>query len=67
MDDFIYKEQPNILTKACRGKVMKEKLNCVKTDFSLFILHSSFSHRLGFTPRKVSFDCAKGHVSSPQT
>ena len=56
-----------ILTKTCRGKVMKEKLKSVKHDSSLFILHPSFSHRLGFTPRKVSFDRAKGHVSSPQT
>ena len=30
------------LTKTCRGKVMKEKLNCVKHDSSFFILHSSF-------------------------
>jgi hypothetical protein len=29
-----------ILTKTCRGKVMKEKLKCVKTVFSLFIHHS---------------------------
>jgi len=46
----------NILTKTCRGKVMKEKLNCVKTGFSLFILHSSFCERPAFTARKVSFD-----------
>jgi hypothetical protein len=56
----------NILTKVCRGKVMKEKLKCVKTGFSLFILHSSFSHRLGFSPSYLTFDRAKGHVSSPQ-
>ena len=30
------------LTKTCRGKVMKEKLNCVKDDSSFFILYSSF-------------------------
>ena len=30
------------LTKTCRGKVMKEKLNFVKDDSSFFILHSSF-------------------------
>ena len=59
--------QRNILTKACRGKVMKEKLKSVKTASSLFIHHSSFSHRLGFALRKVSFDCAKDHVSPPQT
>ena len=46
---------------------MKEKLNCVKTGFSLFILHSSFSHRLGFSPSYLTFDCAKGYVSSPET
>jgi hypothetical protein len=46
---------------------MKEKLKTVKVDSSLFIHHSSFSHRLAFTPRKLSFDRAKGHVSSPQT
>ena len=34
-----------ILTKACRGKVMKEKLKSVKTDFSLFILHPSFCEK----------------------
>jgi hypothetical protein len=55
------------LTKSCREKVMKEKLKTVKTASPLFILHSSFSHRLGFTPRKVRFDRAKGYVSSPQT
>jgi len=54
----------NILTKTCRGKVMKEKLKSVKTGFSPFIHHSSFSHRLGFAARKVSFDRAKGYVSS---
>ena len=53
-----------IPTKTCRGKVMKEKLNCVKTESSLFIHHSSFCESLGFTPRKVSFDRAKGYVSS---
>ena len=31
-----------IPTKTCRGKVVKEKLNYVKDDSSLFILHSSF-------------------------
>jgi len=46
---------------------MKEKLKSVKTDSSLFIHHSSFSHRLGFAVRKVSFDRAKGYVSPPQT
>ena len=35
----------NILTKTCRGKVMKEKLKSVKTDSSLFILYSSFYER----------------------
>ena len=56
-----------IPTKTCRGKVMKEKLKCVKHDSSLIIHHSSFSHRLGFASRKVSFDRAKDHVSPPQT
>jgi hypothetical protein len=46
---------------------MKEKLNYVKVDSSLFILHSSFSHRLGFAARNISFDRAKGYVSPPQT
>ena len=46
---------------------MKEKLKSVKTDSSLFIHHSSFSHRLGFALRKVSFDRAKDHVSSHTT
>ena len=57
----------NILTKTCRGKVMKEKLKCVKTGFSLFILHSSFSERPAFTARKVRFDRAKDHVSCDET
>ena len=56
-----------ILTKTCQGKVMKEKLNCVKHDSSFFILHSSFCESIAFAARKVSFDRAKGHVSSPQT
>ena len=34
-----------ILTKTCQGKVMKEKLKCVKTDFSPFIHHPSFCER----------------------
>ena len=57
----------NILTKTCRGKVMKEKLKCVKTGFSLFIIHSSFCERPAFTARKVSFDRTKGYVSSHET
>ena len=55
------------LTKTCRGKVMKEMLNCVKHDSSLFILHPSFSQRLAFAVRNLSVDRAKGHVSPPQT
>ena len=35
----------NVLTKTCRGKVMKEKLKSVKTGFSLFIFHSSFCEK----------------------
>jgi len=58
---------PNILTKTCRGKVMKEKLKSVKTGFSLFIHHSSFCESLAFAPPNLSFDRAKGYVSSPQT
>jgi len=46
---------------------MKEKLNCVKHDSSFFILHSSFSESLAFAPPNISFDRAKGYVSSPQT
>ena len=53
-----------MLTKTCRGKAMKEMLNCVKHDSSLFILLSSFRESLAFTPRKVSFHRAKDHVSS---
>jgi hypothetical protein len=56
-----------MLTKSCQGKVMKEKLNCVKTDSSLFILHSSFCESLAFVPPNISFDRAKDHVSPPQT
>ena len=54
-------------TKTCRGKCMKEKLNCVKTTSSLFIHHSSFRESLAFTAPNISFDRAKDHVSSPQT
>jgi len=46
---------------------MKEKLKSVKHDSSLFILLSSFREKPAFAPRKVSFDRAKDHVSSPQT
>ena len=46
---------------------MKEKLKSVKVDSSLFILYSSFCESIAFAPRKVSFDRAKGYVSSPQT
>jgi hypothetical protein len=46
---------------------MKEKLNYVKDDSSFFILHSSFCESIAFTPPNISFDRAKGHVSSPQT
>ena len=56
-----------IPTKACRGKVMKEKLKSVKTGLSLFIHNSSFSESLGFSLPYLTFDCAKGYVSSPQT
>jgi hypothetical protein len=55
------------LTKVCRGKVMKEKLKCVKTKNYFLLPKSSFRHRLGFAVRKLSFDRAKDHVSSPQT
>ena len=57
----------NILTKVCRGKVMKEKLKSVKTDSSLFILHPSFHESLGFSPSYLSFDRTKGYVSSHET
>jgi hypothetical protein len=46
---------------------MKEKLNYVKDDSSFFILHSSFCESIAFAPPNISFDRAKGHVSSPQT
>ncbi len=55
------------LTKTCRGKVMKEKLNCVKTDSSLFIHHSSFRESIAFAARKVSFGAVKAYVSSHET
>ena len=58
---------PNILTKTCRGKVMKEKLKSVKTGFSLFIHHSSFCQSLGFSPSYLTFDRPKGHVWSHET
>ena len=47
--------------------MMKEKLKFVKVDSSFIILHSSFSHPLGFAPRKVSFDRAKAYVSCDET
>ena len=50
------------LTKTCRGKVMKEMLNCVKTHFLLFIHLSSFSHSLGFSLPYLTFERAKGYV-----
>jgi hypothetical protein len=46
---------------------MKEKLKTVKVDSSLFILHSSFCESFALAARKLSFDRAKDHVSSPQT
>jgi hypothetical protein len=46
---------------------MKEKLKTVKVDSSLFIHHSSFCESIAFAPPNISFDRAKGHVSSPQT
>ena len=56
-----------IPTKTCRGKVMKEKLNCVKTK-NYFLLHNSnFRHCLSFALRKIRVDRPKGYVSSPQT
>ena len=56
-----------MFTKTCRGKVVKEKLKSVKTDFSLFILYSSFCESLAFSPRELSFDCAKAYVWSHET
>jgi hypothetical protein len=32
------------LTKTCRGKVMKEKLNCVKATNYVLLPNSSFRH-----------------------
>jgi hypothetical protein len=46
---------------------MKEKLNSVKTKKYFLLPNSSFRHRLGFAARNLSFDRAKGYVSSPQT
>ena len=56
-----------ILTKTCRGKVVKEKLKSVKVDSSLFILHSSFCESLGFSPPYLTFDRAKAYVSCDET
>ena len=56
-----------ILTKTCQGKVMKEKLNYVKTKDYFLLPNSYFRHRLGFAAQNLRVDCAKGHVSSPQT
>ena len=69
---FFVFEMPTALmskipTKTCRGKVMKEKLKSVKTGLSLFIHNSSFSESLGFSLPYLTFDRAKGNVSSPQT
>ena len=69
---FFVFEMPTALmskipTKTCRGKVTKEKLKSVKTGLSLFIHNSSFSESLGFSLPYLTFDCAKGYVSSPQT
>ena len=55
------------LTKTCRGKVMKEMLNCVKHDSSFFIHHSSFCENIAFAPPNLSFERTKDHVSPPQT
>ena len=46
--------QRKTLTNVCRGKVVKEKLKCVKVDSSFFILHSSFCERLALALRKLS-------------
>jgi len=56
-----------MLTKTCRGKVMKEKLKSVKVDSSFFILHSSFCESLALALRNLSFDRAKGYVWSHET
>jgi hypothetical protein len=58
---------PIILTKTCRGKVMKEKLNCVKTESLHFIHHSSFCESLGFSPSYLTFGVAKGKVWCDET
>ena len=68
---FLFEMQTALMskipTKTCRGKVMKEKLNYVKDDSSLFILYSSFCESLACAPPNISFDRAKDHVSPPQT
>jgi hypothetical protein len=46
---------------------MKERLKSVKHDSSFIILHSSFCESLAFAPPNLSFDRAKGYVSSLQT
>ena len=56
-----------ILTKTCRGKVMKEKLKSVKTKNYFLLPNSSFRHRLGFALQNLRVDRAKGHVSSHET
>ena len=64
---FFCNSLSKILTKTCRGKVVKEKLKSVKVDSSFFILHSSFCESKALAARNLSFDRAKDHVSSPQT
>jgi hypothetical protein len=46
---------------------MKEKLKSVKAKHYVLLPNSSFRHRLGFAPRKVSFDRAKAYVSCDET
>ena len=57
----------NILTKVCRGKVMKEKLKSVKTKNYFLLPNSSFRHRLGFALQNLRVDRAKAYVSCDET
>ena len=66
LSPFITTQRKN-LTKTCRGKVMKEKLNYVKTKNYFLLPNSSFRHRLGFALQNLRVDRAKGYVSPPQT
>ena len=57
----------NNIDKNLLRKSDEREVKMCKNWFSLFILYSSFREKPAFIPRKVSFDRAKGYVSSSQT